>query len=196
MTPLQRLIEDVRDRERGLSYAKLAKRSEKPDGSGGITRGRIQQLATQPVRRGLDTETREALARALRVPLSVINDALSSSVGTFNERGEDIETRRLLAFVRNLPADQQDRWYRLARALADALATEDEREVTAQSENSGDDAISTQNVAIDRSIGSHDEQIVAAGPEGALPPTAAEQEYLDTLSDAALERMRRRHTGE
>jgi hypothetical protein len=124
MSPLQLLIQEVRDNERGLSFAKLAKRSERADGSGGLSRGRMHQLATQPVRRGLDQETREALARALRVPQSVINDAVSQSVGTFVQQGIGPDTRQLLIYVGDLPEEQRRLWFRLARAIADTLAFE------------------------------------------------------------------------
>lgn len=133
--------------------------------------------------------TAEGVAREQTEPPAVGETAR----GDFTE---DPAAVQLLALVHDLPDDQTARWYRLARALADALATEDERDLNARSENSGADGISAQNVAIDRSIGSHGELIVQAGPDGSAPATPAEREYADTVSDAALEKMRRKHLGE
>jgi hypothetical protein len=123
VTPLQRLILDVR--ETGLSYRQLVIRSRRSDGTGGLSHGRLHQLATRPIRRGLDEGSREALARALRVPLPVVQEAVSRSVGNFVDQNvADFETRHLLAQVAVLPPQSRDRWYRLARAIAESLAAE------------------------------------------------------------------------
>jgi hypothetical protein len=164
VTPLQRLIQEVRDNERGLSYAKLSKRSERPDGSGGLSRGRLQQLATKPVRRGLDQASREALARALRVPPAVVNDAVSQSVGTFVPQTVDLDARRLLAYVGEMPEELRRLWMRLAQAIADTLATD--------------------------STGSHPEQIPTATSDSMpLPTVTTERIELTPEITAVLGRL-------
>lgn len=188
VTELGRLIVEVQRRE-NRSFASLARRSARRDGTGGISRQRMHQLATAPFKH-VGQETAEALQRALGVPLSVINDAISQSVGTFVERGIDLETRRLLARVHDLSAENKDRWLRLARALTDTLAAEDQKNPDERFGAGPSPSVTTEHlpVAPDVTVG-----LARLGEVAQTDPALIEA--FATFSDAVLRRYEERDTG-
>lgn len=81
MTPLGKLIQEQRDRfqdEHGveLSYADIARR-----GGAVITRGRVQQLAKDPIKSMPSPATLAALAQGLGVPERVVTEKALESAG-------------------------------------------------------------------------------------------------------------------
>lgn len=196
MTPYQQLVRDAR-KAKGMSYPEVQRRSGLgPDGKPRVSRQNAWRIENRAPTDRPDPVTLEGLAAALDLGIDTLRDAVSESLDLRVLRGRDPQMDRLADAVKELPAENRERWLRLARALADALALEDERPMTATSQDNVSGDTDAQAVAIDRSIGSHGELIVQAGPDGSAPPTPEEQEYLDTISDAALERMRRRRLSE
>ena len=95
VSPLGQLIEDVRaaflDRYGvHLSYEAIARR-----GGGAISRKRVHQIATGPIKVVPPEETLRALARGLEVPYSIVLEkALLSAGYTWPTRERD-EDRRI-----------------------------------------------------------------------------------------------------
>lgn len=86
MTAIGALVAEVRrahEDETGveLSYGDIARRSRGSGEGKGLSRGRVQQIATAPIKRMPDRETIDQLARGLRVPASVVVERYMESVG-------------------------------------------------------------------------------------------------------------------
>ena len=103
MNALRELVER-RLRERGWSYAEVARR-------GGLPRSTVHHLATtEDVRRMPQPATLEALARGLELPLGVVQDAAAAAAGiqVYRERGQDPDVAMLIASLERLsPEDRR-----------------------------------------------------------------------------------------
>ena len=103
MNALRELV-DRRLRERGWSYAEVARR-------GALPRSTVHHLATtELVRRMPQPATLEALARGLELPLDLVRDAAASAAGiqVYRELGQDPDVAMLIASLERLsPEDRR-----------------------------------------------------------------------------------------
>lgn len=117
MTPIQRLIAERRA-ELGLSHSDAARAS-----GGRVTRQRFQQLETEPLKRSPEPRTVAGIAAALKLPLSVVKDAVSESIGLRVTRDENSPLRMLAdQGEERLSPDEQETLARMWQATLDMLA--------------------------------------------------------------------------
>lgn len=121
MSELSDLVR-VRMRERGWSYAELARRA-------GLPRSTVHHLATQErFRRMPEDSTLLALARGLDLPLPAVRRAAATAAGILarSEPAEAPEVTSLIENLRTLTADEQ----RHVAALVDSLLREHSHQQT------------------------------------------------------------------
>lgn len=118
VTPLQQLIVDVSDK--GVTLETMSRRC-----GGRLNRSYFGQLKNHPIKGPLPRSTVEAIADGLRLPYSVVRDAMLASVGLAEYRSKD-ELDIITADVRErLSPSQVKAWQAQARALLDLLAGND-----------------------------------------------------------------------
>jgi hypothetical protein len=123
VTPLQRLISDQRV-ARGLSYGDVERRSRDADDLPRVTRASVERLEKVPVRSAPRPRTVAGLAAGLDVPVAIIRDAITRSLGLYTGSGEtNPAIDELLCRVDELPSDARALWLRLATTLARELGT-------------------------------------------------------------------------
>jgi hypothetical protein len=118
MTPLQRLVQDVLDNNPDLNESKVAKHA-------GLHRSTLNSALK---RLSLpEATTRHALRSALGVAQWRIDEAAAQQAGLDirpRTAGMSQDLDRLLAVVDALVDGQRERWFRLARRIAEELAAE------------------------------------------------------------------------
>lgn len=125
VTPLQRLVKDQRA-ARGLSYGDVERRSHDAEGVPRVTRASVERLEKVPVRSAPRPRTVAGLAAGLDVPVAVVHDAITRSLGLYTGSDEtDPALGELLCRVEELPQAVRTLWLRLATALARELGTAD-----------------------------------------------------------------------
>lgn len=189
VTPLKRLLDEVLSRHPTWTQSSIAARA-------GIERSTLNQYVHSPGRT-MKRATREALATAMRIPQWELDEAAAEQAGyVLKPPSIDLEAQRLINRARDLSDVNRDRWLRLARALVEALAAEVDRPTDEQSSPDAATPIMSRSVTTDQVTAENDEPIVQADVGQLAEQTAEEREYVDMISDAALNRLRRRLLGE
>lgn len=112
LTPYQRLVRDTAAAQ-GLSYAEVARKS-----NGLLSRQRVQQIVTIPIRRTPDKDTIRGLAKGLGLNEDTIREAVSETLGLRVLRSApSSEVSEIVDLVEQLPLADQERFLRLARGL-------------------------------------------------------------------------------
>lgn len=116
VTPYQALIRSTR-LAKEMTVSELARRA-------GMPRSTVHKIENQPPKDKPEDTTVDKLSSALGIPRGQILDALSESLGLRVSYGRPaLITQQLMDLVATLPPDQRALWFKLARSVADVLAT-------------------------------------------------------------------------
>lgn len=184
VTPLRRLLVEVMRLHPDWTQSAVAQRA-------GVDRRTLSAWINTPGR--LPTlENRRSLAKALRIPQEEVDAAVAEHIGLeLRPEGVDFTYGRLVGQVKQLPVENRERWLRLARALADSLASEDQDSLQAKKPTGWSLRVTTRREDVGGDI-----PAVTAGA-GNLPDLTDEQRaYMVTLRQELLEQLRGELLGE